>query len=119
VGTLVVVDVVAGTSAGGINEIYLAKALAHNRSQAALRDLWFERGDMRQVLLLWKRLAVKLRLLLLLPRALHSSPLRGGAMARWLYEALKGMDESKREPETESLVPEGARLDLFVTITDF
>jgi hypothetical protein len=101
VGTLVVVDVVAGTSAGGINGIYLARALAHNRSQDALRDLWFERGDMRQVLLLWvERLAVKLRLLLLLPTALHSSPLRGGAMARWLYEALKGMDESKREPET-------------------
>jgi patatin-related protein len=120
VSTLVVVDVVAGTSAGGINGIYLAKALAHNRSQDALRDLWFERGDMSELLLLWRRLPVKLRLLLLLPRALHRSPLRGGAMARWLYEALKGMDEGNREPEPlESLVPEGARLDLFVTITDF
>src|SRR5262245_56187023 len=41
----VVVDVIAGTSAGGINGIYLAKALAGNHSQDALRDLWFTRGD--------------------------------------------------------------------------
>ncbi len=47
--TRVVVDVIAGTSAGGINRIYLAKSLTHNRSQDLLRDLWFERGDMKQL----------------------------------------------------------------------
>ena len=36
----VVVDVIAGTSAGGINGIFLGKALAGNRSQDALRDVW-------------------------------------------------------------------------------
>ena len=50
VRTRVVVDVVAGTSAGGINGVYLAKGLAHNRSQDSLRDLWFERGDIDQLL---------------------------------------------------------------------
>jgi patatin-related protein len=43
--TRVVVDVIAGTSAGGINGICLAKALAHNLSQDELRNLWFEHGD--------------------------------------------------------------------------
>ena len=41
---------IAGTSAGGINGIYLAKALAGNRSQDGLRKLWFEKGDMNQLL---------------------------------------------------------------------
>jgi len=120
VRTRVVVDVIAGTSAGGINGIYLAKAIAHNLSQDGLRDLWFERGDMGQLLLLPTWLPVKLRLFLLLPRALRRSPLRGGAMARWLYDALEGMDEGGSEPEgLATLLPAGDRIDLFVTITDF
>jgi patatin-related protein len=120
VQTRVVVDVVAGTSAGGINGIYLTKAVAHNLSQDALRDLWFDRGDMSQLLLLPKWLPVKLRFLLLLPRALKRSPLRGDAMARWLYEALEGMDSGGNTPRNlETLVPDDGRLDLFVTITDF
>ena len=40
-----VVDVIAGTSAGGINGICLAKALAHDLSLDGFRDLWFDRGD--------------------------------------------------------------------------
>ena len=50
VRTRVVVDVIAGTSAGGINGVYLAKALAHNRSQDGLRDVWLQRGDIAQLL---------------------------------------------------------------------
>ena len=50
VRTRVVVDVVAGTSAGGINGVYLAKALAHNRSQDALRGLWLTKGDIKKLL---------------------------------------------------------------------
>jgi patatin-related protein len=120
VRTRVVVDVVAGTSAGGINGIYLTKALAHNLSQDALRDLWFERGDMSQLLLLPTWLPVKLRFFLLLPRALRTSPLRGAEMALWLFQALEGMDAGGHEPERlETLVPDDGRLDLFVTITDF
>src|SRR5205823_12968164 len=68
----VVVDVIAGTSAGGINGIFLAKALAGNLSQDSLRELWFEKGDMNELVigprkllgvpLSWKR---KLPMLLL------------------------------------------------------
>lgn len=118
--TRVVVDIVAGTSAGGINGIYLSKAIAHNRSQDRLRDLWFECGDMRRLLLLPQRLPVKLRLFLLLPRSVRRSPLRGKEMAGWLHEALEAMDDEPPRPaQLQTLVPERGRLDLFVTITDF
>jgi hypothetical protein len=39
------VDIVAGTSAGGINGILLAKALASGGDVEAVRDLWIEGGD--------------------------------------------------------------------------
>src|SRR5215217_4991315 len=120
VRTRVVVDIVAGTSAGGINGIYLTKAIAHNLSQDALRDVWFNKGDMKELLLLPKRWPVKLRFALLLPRALKKSPLRGNEMAQWLYGALEEMDEGgPQPPELKTLVPRDNRLDLFVTITDF
>ncbi len=41
----VVVDVISGTSAGGINGVCLATALARDGDDAVLRDLWLERGD--------------------------------------------------------------------------
>jgi len=43
--TRLVVDVVAGTSAGGINGIFLAKALANGEQFAALQELWVNEGD--------------------------------------------------------------------------
>lgn len=39
------VDVIAGTSAGGINGILLAKALATGADVETVRDLWIEGGD--------------------------------------------------------------------------
>jgi patatin-related protein len=120
VRTRVVVDVVAGTSAGGINGIYLTKAIAHNLSQDALRDVWFNNGDMKELLLLPKRWPVKLRFALLLPRALKRSPLRGNEMAQWLFNALEEMDRGGPQPPAlKTLVPQDNRLDLFVTVTDF
>jgi hypothetical protein len=40
-----VVDVIAGTSAGGINGILLAKALAAGADVRTVKDLWIEGGD--------------------------------------------------------------------------
>ena len=50
VRTRVVVDVISGTSAGGINGVFLAKAIAHDLSQKSLRDLWFEEADIGKLL---------------------------------------------------------------------
>ncbi len=120
----VVVDVIAGTSAGGINGIFLAKALAGNRSQEGLRKLWFEQGDMDQLLVYPRRILgmpwkVKWKIPFLIPRALKRSPLRGTDMAKWLHGALTGMDAEPSPPSMTSLLPRGNPLDLFVTITDF
>src|SRR6478609_7574141 len=40
------IDVVAGTSAGGINGVCLAKAIARNGSQDALTKLWIDEADL-------------------------------------------------------------------------
>src|SRR5262245_37570137 len=90
----VIVEVIPGTSAGGINGIFLGKAIAGNRSQDALRDLWFNRGDMNELVIgpqkvLGIKLGWKQKIPLLLRRALKRSPLRGDDMARWLHGALE------------------------------
>src|SRR5690348_11043561 len=120
----VVVDVIAGTSAGGINGIFLGKALAGNLSQDALRDVWFDDGDMNQLVIGPRKLAGiplswKAKIPLLLKTALKRSPLRGDDMARWLYEALGRMDAGSPNGGPASLLPPGHPLDLWVTITDF
>jgi hypothetical protein len=38
----VIVDVIAGASAGGINGVMLARALAHDLPVAHLRDMWLD-----------------------------------------------------------------------------
>ena len=120
VRTQVVVDVIAGTSAGGINGICLAKALAHNLSQEALRDLWFERGDIDGLLAAPRFLPRALKVGWVAMRGLKHAPLRGELMAQWIYEAFGKMDKKGPEPGTLlSLLPDRHRLELFVTVTDF
>jgi patatin-related protein len=45
VNTRFVIDVLSGTSAGGINAIYLAKALANDQNLDELKTLWVTEGD--------------------------------------------------------------------------
>jgi patatin-related protein len=120
VRTEVVVDVVAGTSAGGINGIFLAKALAHNLSQDLLRDLWFDKGDIKKLLRGPSWLPIVLKAPFLLARGIKKAPLRGKDMSIWLYDALRGMDDGGATPrELPTLMPDGHLLQLFVTMTDF
>jgi predicted acylesterase/phospholipase RssA len=44
------VDVIAGTSAGGINGILLAKAIATGADVQSVRDLWVEGGDIADLM---------------------------------------------------------------------
>lgn len=48
--TRFVVDVVAGTSAGGINGLFLAKALSNGEEFGSLKNLWVQEGDMASLL---------------------------------------------------------------------
>ena len=120
VRTRVVVDVVAGTSAGGINGVYLSKSIAHNRSQDSLRDLWFKRGDIKVLLRGPSWVPALLKVPFLLAGAVKKPVLRGDAIAVWMYDALRDMDAGGSQPgELETLMPPRHPLELFVTVTDF
>ena len=139
----VVVDIVAGASAGGINGVMLARALSHDLSMGRLRDLWLKHADVTELLapearahrfskwllrpVLWAaRLAgrelindpeVRSKLSLFLRSRWFQPPLGGLKMAALMYDAVKAM-RPLREPAS-SLLPSGQGLDLFVTVTDF
>jgi len=121
VQTRVVVDVIAGTSAGGINGICLAKALTHNRSQDEFRALWFDHGNIDGLLNApaWlKKRAAKFAWVAM--HALKREPLKGEVMAQWVYDAFENMDSQQPEPpQLRSLLPDEHKLELFVTVTDF
>ena len=46
----VIVDVIAGSSAGGINGIALARAVAHDLSLAPLTEMWLAKADILQLI---------------------------------------------------------------------
>lgn len=115
--TRVIVDTIAGSSAGGINGVYLAKAMAGNRSQEALRDLWFERADLNAIFRGPKWLPWKARVPWV-AATLWKPALEGDHMAAWLFEALDAMDQAAAGGG-EALLPPGHELELFVTLTDF
>jgi patatin-related protein len=119
--TRVVVDIIAGTSAGGINGVCLAKALAHNLSQDGFRDVWFQHGDINGLLSAPRWVPGRtLKLAWVAARSLKHAPLRGDLMARWIYDAFKQMDDKGSSPSTlPTLMPGDHKLELFVTATDF
>jgi patatin-related protein len=120
VRTRIVVDIVAGTSAGGINGIYLAKALARNESQDALRDLWLDHGDIAQLLRGPSWMPPVLKAPWLLAATLRKPPLRGDTIAQWMFHALRDMDDlGAQPPDLPTLMPDRHLLELFVTTTDF
>ena len=104
-----IVDVLSGTSAGGINGVFLAKALANESTMDELRNLWIHEGDMD---------------VLMNDRQSHeagefdspppSSLINSTRMFYKLRQALAGMDP--RQGETR--VPLVDEVDLFVTATD-
>jgi patatin-related protein len=140
----VVVDTLAGASAGGINASMLARALSHDLPTARLRDLWLENADVTVLLapearagawskwilrpLLWAAAAtgrfepvkdqeVRQKLSLFLRSRWFKPPFSGAVMTRLMYEAATAMGAPKTP--TASLLPSGQGLDLFVTLTDY
>jgi patatin-related protein len=112
-----VIDILSGASAGGINAIFLAKALANAQSMSRLTDLWIQEGDI-------SKLINDRRSLDGFPRTARvgqpQALLNGRRMYRKLLEAFDGMDgdrdDARSTPATQS--PYLDQLDLFVTTTD-
>jgi patatin-related protein len=117
----VVIDVISGTSAGGINGVYLAKALAHDHSQDALRDLWLEEGDIDRLLWGPRWLPRWLKRMLAFLRGPFEPVLVGDHMSTELAGALERMEGTSPAPSPAptTLMPADQQLDLFVTTTDF
>lgn len=139
----VVVDVIAGASAGGINATMLARAVCHDLPVRKLRNLWIENADVSVLLspeakatawskffmkpLLWAasrfgylqftNLEVRDKVSLFLRSRWFKPPLDGNGMTALMYEAAIISGEP-RSP-TASLLPAGHDLDLLVTLTDY
>ncbi len=111
--TRFVVDIISGTSAGGINGVFLAKALARNQSIDELKKLWLNEGDIAK--LINDKKSVK-DINLSAPKT-YKSLLNSRRMFLKLLDAVEGMEEAGgTENPKKPLVNE---VDLFITVTDF
>jgi len=140
----VIVDIIAGASAGGINGTMLARALSHDLGMDVLRDLWIENADVNVLLasearpskwskwflfpLIWAAAAmgwvpsiqdaeVRQNLSLFVRSRWFKPPLGGRIMAGLMYDAVTSMGVGQNAQA--SLLPSSQSLDLFVTTTDY
>jgi patatin-related protein len=139
----VVVDIIAGASAGGINGAMLARALSHDLPMGKLRDLWLDNGDVSVLLapeakanrwskaflkpLIWgagktgvlgvRDREVRDKLSLFVRSRWFKPPLSGARMAELMFDAVTAMGAPSRPGA--SLLPSGQRLDLIVMLTDY
>jgi patatin-related protein len=107
------IDIISGTSAGGINGIFLAKALTSEGDLQQLEELWFDEGDIEELLndrVSYKGLPIK-------PQAVPQSLLNSRRMYCKLLSAFDGMDGGAPSADCHRsrLADE---VDLFVTTTD-
>lgn len=122
----VTVDIIAGTSAGGINGVVLGKVLALDGAQEGLKELWIEEGDLRKLLRSLPVGGIRTRAILAAARVLRTglfgktdearSPLRGELMSTLLMKAIGDIDASTTPGAT--LLPRHGSLELYVTLTD-
>jgi patatin-related protein len=101
-----IIDILSGTSAGGINAVFLAKALANKQEIKNLKNLWIEEGDIDKLINDSKSVkdlpGIKLK---------TNSLLNSQRMYLKLLKALDDMGKDKEEAYVKEL-------DLFVTATD-
>lgn len=143
-----IVDIVAGASAGGINSVFLAQAIATGQSLDPLTDLWLETADVEALLNPDQAPSHRLAKLWALPIAWMAtggetldetveadareevrSKLAKFVRSRWfeppfggkqlLNMLLDAFDAMAAAPCGNRLLPDGQPLDLFVTVTDF
>jgi hypothetical protein len=98
VRTRFLVDIASGTSAGGINAMFLGKTFANGQTLEQVSRLWLDQADVQDLLNREK-----------CPRSLLSSR----TMHARLLDALVGMDHAGAE--RDSLQP---AMDVFITATD-
>eukprot|EP00903_Cladosiphon_okamuranus_P001694 g1692.t1 len=140
----VVVDAIAGASAGGVNGIMLARALAHDLSLDSHSQMWLKNADVTRLArpqnglsrylkisispvldqLISSRLDKQIesaetreKLRLFMQARWFSPPFSGERFISWMLDACQKMEQEAQPGK--SLIPRGQTLDLFVTITDY
>lgn len=138
----IVLDVIAGASAGGVNGVVLARALAHDMDIDSHRAMWLQHADAIELLDeqagRWSKFALRPVLGWLLANRLKTTapeaetreklatfmrsrwfhpPFSGPRYSGWLLDAFDDM--ARHAPPGGSLLPEGHPLDLYVSVTDF
>jgi patatin-related protein len=108
VRTRFVIDILSGTSAGGINATFLAKALANNQSLDSLTQTWREQADLDTLLNDGGSKPGKYP-----TDTPKRSLLNGRRMYALLVKAMNDMQDN-----TTVSVPLAKEIDLFVTTTD-
>lgn len=145
----VLVDIIAGASAGGINGVFLGQAISTGQSLEPLTELWLSTADVEALLDEDRRPKSKLTKIWALPIAWMAAgratnieaTVEAGAReevrakletfvrSRWfeppfggkrlLNLTLDALEAMARLPGAKRLLPDGQPLDLFVTVTDF
>jgi patatin-related protein len=140
----IVVDVIAGASAGGVNGILLGRALAHDLPMDAHRAMWLDHADVLELMepetvaRPWSKLYMDVIVRIIFRRQLRAisadretrrklrqfarsrwfrPPFSGRRYCGWLFDALNDM--AKGKDRKASLLPDGHELEVLVTITDF
>ena len=140
----IVVDIIAGASAGGINGVILARALAHDLKIDPLRDFWLKHSDVLELMpehvkagpwrkwyfrpfvwwFLWRyrkdfggNREMRRNVSMFLRSRWFKPPFDGYNLTKVLFDGFSAMGDPAQFGS--SLVPAGLPLDLFVTVTDF
>ncbi len=145
----VIVDIVAGSSAGGINAVFLAHCIATGQDFGALTELWLTEADVDRLLdpdakptsrwskvyaepLIWmagRRYAQLFEGVEPATREEVRGKLSRLIRGRWFEPPFSGANFTREildafhamanTPAGPALIPPGLPLDLFVTVTDF
>jgi patatin-related protein len=110
--TKFVVDILSGTSAGGINAVYLAKALANNLSIDSLARMWITEADLNLLMNDTK----------IAPSYLQQVPPPSLLNGKWMYlkllQALNIMNPNATALKSRTVSGLVDDLDLYCTSTD-
>lgn len=145
----VLVDIIAGASAGGLNGIFLAQAISSGQTLDPLTDLWLEKADVEELVDPDARPGSRLSKMWATPiawamagreagleetvepaaRAEVKAKLARFVRGRWFEPPFSGagftgmildaLAAMAKCPSGPPLLPDGQPLDLFVTVTDF
>ncbi len=140
----VVVDIISGASAGGINGVILGRALAHDLDLDPVQAFWLRHTDVVELmddkvqakwwnkilfrpfvwgLMFWFRKVLaddkefRQKLSIFLRSRWFKPPFDGARLTEVLFDGLSAMGDPLRRGR--SLLPDGLPLNLFVTVTDF